>query len=80
MKLHIVGRASDYVENESGLIEVAGDGSQDREAALLDEIRKYDHSIIDDLATLGILEDPKSQEADQLNQWRAFVEGDSDSF
>ncbi len=80
VKLHIVGRASNYVENESGLIEVAGDGSQDREAALLDEIRKYDHSIIDDLETLGILEDPESQEADALSQWREFVEGDSDSF
>ena len=80
VKFHIVGKASDYVENESGLIDVAGDGNQDREATLLDEIRKYDHSIIDDLETLGILEDPESQEADALSQWREFVEGDSDSF
>lgn len=74
MKRHIVGKASDYLENESGLIDVAGDGNQNRETAFLDEVRKYDHSIIDDLETLGVLDDPKGQKVDTLELWRSWIE------
>ncbi len=70
VKLHIVSKASDYVENESGLVQTIS--GREESAALLDELRQYDMSIFDDLEKLGVLSEP--DEAERLESWRGFVE------
>lgn len=79
IELHIVGKASAHVEEESGMVQIiTGEhGSEEKKAALLDDIRKRDKDIIGMLKNLGVLEDPESQKADALDQWRQFVEGDA---
>lgn len=79
IELHIVSKASDYVENVSGLTEtiMTEYGSHEKEAALLGEIRKRDKTIFNMLQKVGVLNDPESQKADALEDWRAFVEGGS---
>lgn len=76
IELHIVSKASDYVENVSGLTETifTEHGSHEKEAALLDEIRKRDKTIFRMLKEVGVLDDPESQKADALESWRSFVE------
>lgn len=78
IELHIVSKATDYVENVSGLTETifTEHGSHEKKAALLGEIRKRDKSIFKMLKELGVLDDPESQKADALERWRGFVEGD----
>lgn len=80
IELHIVSKASDYVENESGLIQIiTGEhGSQEEKAALLDDIRKRDKDIIGMLKSVGVLDDPESQKASALDSWREFVEGEEE--
>lgn len=77
IKLHIVSKASSYVENVSGLVQTISTehSSYEEKAALLSEIRQYDKSIMQDLQKLGVLNDPESQKADALEQWRGFIEG-----
>lgn len=77
IELHIVSKASAHVENESGLIQIiTGEhGSEEKKAALLDDIRKRDKDIIGMLKNLGVLEDPESKKADALDEWRQFVQG-----
>lgn len=73
IKFHIVSKASDYIANESGLIQ---DWSNRKEAApLLEEVRQYDDSIFQDLKKLGVLEDSESTQSDTLESWRDFIEG-----
>lgn len=69
IKLHIVSKASDYVENHSGLVETitAKHSSRNTKAALLGEIRRYDDSIFSDLKRLGVLYDHETQKADALS-------------
>ncbi|MCF2206472.1 hypothetical protein PNQ29_10800 [Halobacterium salinarum] len=75
---HIVSKASDYVENVSGLTETifTEHGGHENEAALLNEIRKRDKTIFRMLKEVGVLDDPESQKADALESWRSFVEGE----
>ena len=76
IELHIVSKATDYVENVSGLTETifTEHGSHEKKAALLGEIRKRDKSIFKMLKELGVLDDPESQKADALESWRSWVE------
>lgn len=76
IELHIVSKASAYVEKESGLMQkvATGNGPHEETAPLLDEIRRYDNSIMSNLKKIGVLDDPESQKADSLNSWRGFVE------
>lgn len=73
IELHIVSKASNYVENVSGLTQ--GAGEEERKAALLDEIRKRDKDIISMLKSLGVLDDPESKRADALAEWREWIRG-----
>ena len=68
IELHIVSKASDYVENVSGLTEniFTEHGTHKKEAALLDEIRKRDNAICRMLKDIGVLDDAESQKADAL--------------
>jgi len=77
IQLHISTKASKYVEEESGLVqEVRGR----REAApLLEEVRKYDNSIFQNLKELGVLDDPESAKADSVESWRQFLEDGENS-
>ncbi|WP_192498359.1 hypothetical protein [Halorussus halophilus] len=81
IKLHIVSKASAYIEKESGLVqEVATRGSTRKEAApLLEEVRRYDSSIFTNLQKLGVLDDPESQKVTALETWRGFIEDSRDS-
>lgn len=76
IEFHIVSKASDYVENVSGLTEtiMTEQGSQEKKAALVAEIRKRDKDIFQMLTDLGVLDDPESKKADALEQWRSWVE------
>ena len=69
IEFHIVGKATDYVENESGLIQ--SNRGADRKAALLGEVRKRDRDIFIMLRDMGVLE---SQPANALESWRSFIE------
>ena len=81
IKLHIVSKATDYVENVSGLIQTIHTEfcTHEKKAPLLEEIRRYDKSIIHDLKKLGVLDDPESQKAEAVESWRGFIESGSDS-
>lgn len=76
IRLHIVARASDYTGNVVGLTQTifTEDGTFDQKTPLVDEIRQYDNSIMQDLQKLGVLDDPESAKADALDSWRQFVE------
>jgi len=76
IELHIVSKASDYVENVSGLTEtiMTESGEREKKAALLGEIRKRDNAIFKMLKDIGVLDDPESQKANALESWRAFIE------
>lgn len=80
IKLHIVSKASDYVQNQSGMVQTitTQHSSRKEKAALLSEIRRYDDSIFSDLKKLGVLDDPDSQKADALSKWRGFIAGGDD--
>lgn len=75
IKLHMVAKASDYVENVSGLLQTIQHehGSHEDKAPLIDEIRRYDDSIFGNLRQLGVLNDPESQKADAMGDWREFI-------
>jgi hypothetical protein len=77
IKLHIVSKATDYIENVTGLVQTISTehSSYEEKAPLLSEIRQYDKSIMQDLQKLGVLDDPESQKADALEEWRGFIEG-----
>lgn len=79
IELHIVSKASDYVENVSGLTETitTEHGSREKKAALLSEIRQRDKDIIDMLKSLGVLDDPESQKANAVNKWRNWIDDNS---
>lgn len=74
IKLHIVSKASEYVE-ENGLVQTVTtkNSSREKKAALLGEIRRYDDSIFADLKRLGVLDDPESQTANALGSWMGCV-------
>lgn len=71
VELHIVSKASDYIQNESGLIQ--SDRGVERKAALLGEVRKRDRDLFLMLREMGVLEFPES-EPDPLDAWRGFIE------
>jgi hypothetical protein len=77
IKLDMVAKASKYVEDVSGLVQVITreGGSHEEKAALLEEIRRFDNAIIGNLKDLGVLEDPKSKEVNEMGEWRKFLEG-----
>lgn len=76
IEVHIVSKATDYVENSSGLTQTVTTegGSHERKAALLSDIRKRDKAIFEMLTDIGVLDDPESQKADALESWRSFIE------
>lgn len=77
IRMHIASKASEYVQDE-GLIETiwTEDGQISMQNRLIDELRRYDKSIVEDLQSLGLLDDPESQKADAIDRWRDFIEGD----
>lgn len=81
IKLDMVAKASNYVENVSGLIQVitTEHGSHEDKAPLLEEIRRFDDSIFKNLKDLGVMRDPESKKADALDSWRDFVESGNTS-
>lgn len=81
VRLHIVCQASDYTGNVVGLTQTVftEDGTFDQKTPLVDEIRQYDKSIVQDLKSLGVLQDPESKKADALDSWRKFVESETRS-
>lgn len=76
IRLHIVSLASDYTGNVVGLTQTVftEDGEFDQKTPLVDEIRQYDNSIMQDLQKLGVLNDPETQKADALQEWKKFVD------
>ena len=81
IRLHIVAQASDYTGNVVGLTQTifTEDGAFDQKTPLVDEIRQYDNSIMQDLKNLGVLNDPDSKKADALESWKEFVDQESRS-
>lgn len=75
IKLHIVSNATDYIAR-SGLVQTifTEDGSFDAKGPLVDELRRYDKEIVNEMKQLGIIDDPESKKADALDSWRQFVE------
>lgn len=72
VELHIVSKASDYIQNESGLIQQRGNIT--RKAALLGEVRKRDRDIVQMLREMRVLEFPEPESPDPLDAWRGFIE------
>jgi len=77
VQLHISTKASNYVENESGLDQAVRGRSE--VAPLLKEVRKYDNSIFQSLKELGVLDEPASAKAESVDTWRRFVEDGENS-
>lgn len=67
IELHIVSRASDYLETE-GLVQTIG--NSDRNQVLLGEVRRRDRTIFEMIRSLGILGDPASRSAESIEAWR----------
>ena len=76
VELHFVAKASNHVENVSGLTQTIFDESGNKleqKAALLDDIRMRDKDIIGMLKDLGLLDDPESRKAEAIDDWREFL-------
>lgn len=75
IRLHIASRASEYVR-DNGMIETiwTDEGRQDVRNRLLEELRQFDKDIVNDLKKIGVLDDPESQKADALAEWKSYVE------
>jgi len=78
--LHMVSKASDHVNNVSGLVQIihGEHDTEEKQAALVSEIRKWDKDLFNMMKTLGILNDPESQTADELSMWRQFLASSDD--
>lgn len=76
IKLHIVSNASKHIEEVTGLLQtiVTEHGSHEESSPLLKDVRQYDDSIFKNLRELGVLNDPESQKADALGEWREYME------
>lgn len=76
VRLHIVEQASDKLQADGLTQTVISDdgGEYEKKNPVLDEIRRYDASIVDDLRKYGVLDDPESQKADALEQWREYID------
>ena len=73
IEIHIVSRAENYIANESGLMQEFG--TRTEAVPLLEEVRLYGRSIMQNLKKLGVLDYPVSQgEVDTLDEWREFIE------
>lgn len=75
IKLHIVASASEYISvNALTQTIFTEDGSYDADGPLVSELRQYDKTIISELKTLGLLDDPETRKADAMSDWRAFLD------
>lgn len=73
-RLHIVEQASEYLQKHGLTQSVITDGgSYEKKQPVLDEIRRYDQSIVSDMKSLGILDDPETKKADALESWREYI-------
>jgi len=72
--LHIVSKASDYIANESGLLQEVG--PWEAPAPLLEEVRQYDESIFKNLKKLGVLD---TSEDSDTTEWREFIADGAES-
>lgn len=77
IRAHIAMKASEYVESE-GLIETiwTEDGQISMQNRIMDELRRYDKTIVDDLRKLGLLQDPESKKAAAIDRWRQAMESE----
>lgn len=77
IRLHMVAAASDYTRDELVQVIQHEHGSHEEPGALVQEIRRFDNSIISDLKDIGVLDDPQSQKADEMSKWREFIQSGS---
>lgn len=70
IKLHIAAHASEYVSKEGLMqtiqVQTQGGSTYEKEITndILTELRNYDREIVNELQKLGVLDDPRSQQAD----------------
>lgn len=77
VKLHIVAHASEYVVSEGIVQEILTDEGQIVvENRVLDSLRRYDGEIVQELKTLGLLNDPDTKKADALAEWKSYLSGE----
>lgn len=69
IEFDIVAQASVYIENESGLVQEVPSRSlaQEEAASLLEEVRKYDRSILKKLKKFGVLNDPNAPDRERAH-------------
>lgn len=81
IQLHISSKASTYIGKESGLLQEVPSGGSTKEepAPLLEEVRRFDDAIFQNLKKLGVLDDPQSTRAEVLDSWRGFIGNSPDS-
>jgi hypothetical protein len=69
------GRASLYVQKK-GLTQIIEEGyTRQGKNALLDDLRLYDKSIINDLEKLGVFDPAAMKKPDPVDEWRDFIDG-----
>jgi hypothetical protein len=80
INFHILSHARDYSKDEMVQVIIHGESGESHEekGALVEEIRRFQNSLFDNLKKLGVLEDPESQKAEQMGGWREFMESGSD--
>jgi hypothetical protein len=74
INFHILSKARDYSKDELVQVIVHEGGSHEEKGALVEEVRRFQNSIIQNLKQLGVLEDPETKKANALDQWRSFVD------
>lgn len=79
INFHILSKARDYSKDELIQVIVHDGGDHEEKGALVEEVRRFQNSIIQNLKQLGVLEDPESQKADAMGEWRGFIDGGDDS-
>lgn len=77
INFHILSKARDYSKDELVQVIIKDGDSIEEKGALVEEVRRFQNSIIDNIKKLGLLEDPETQKANALGEWREFVDGDS---
>jgi len=74
INLHLFSKSRDYSKDEMVQTIIHDGSSHEEKGALVDEVRRYSNSLFSNLKDLGVLDDPESQKADAVEDWRNFLE------
>lgn len=78
INFHILGKATQYTQDEIVQVILHEDGSSHEEpGALVEEVRRYSNSIFRNLRDMGVLEFEADESESEASQWKTFIKGEN---